>query len=139
MAKISGKNVYVSFAGTALGDSLRNVQIAQSQETADATAGADSFRNYVATVKTVEVTAEAVMKDYGNGGSALRSLLAVGSEGTLIIGVEGTAAGKPKFGFLARINQADEAVPYDDVVTISLTWEMAGTALAFNGTTSKFP
>lgn len=139
MAKISGKNVYVSFAGTALGDSLRNVQISQSQETADATAGADSYRNYVSTVKTVEVTAEAVMKDYANGGSALRSLLAVGSEGTLIIGVEGTAAGKPKFGFFARINQADEAVPYNDVVTISLTWEMAGTALAHNGTTSKFP
>lgn len=138
MAKISGKDLFASFAGTSLGDTIRNFDVSEAQETADATAGADAYRNYVNTMKTIKASCEVVMKDYAGGGSALRSLLQPGAEGTLIWGVEGSATGKPKKGFLARISQADEGIPFDDVVTISLTFQMAGTALLFNGITDKF-
>ena len=48
-------------------------------------------------------------------------------------GPEGTATGKPKKGFLARIKQADESLPFDDVATIAMTWELSGTGLLYDG------
>lgn len=134
MPKISGKNLYVSFGGTNLSDTIRNFEDALEQESADATAGADDYRNFVATVKTISVTGEVVMKDWSGGGSALRTLLAIGAEGTLLWGVEGTSTGKPKKGFYARVKSASEAIPFDDVVTLSIEWELASTALLFAGT-----
>lgn len=129
MPKMSGKDLHVSFAGTSLGDSLRNFTVTEAQETADATAGADSYRNFVYTVKTVEASCEIVMKTYATGGSALRTLLDVGSEGTLIWSPEGTASGKPKRSFYAIVSQSDENLPFDDVAILSITFQNAGTAV----------
>ncbi len=138
MAKISGKDLYIEFDGTNVSDSIRNLDISEAQETADATAGADDYRNYVQTTKTIEASFEVVMKDYSNGGSAIRALFSPGALGTLIWGVEGTASGKPKKGFYARLTDVSEAIPFDDVNTFSVTAQMAGTALAFDGVTDTW-
>lgn len=138
MAKISGKNLYVSWAGTEYSAYIRNFDVSEATETADATAGADSYRNYVETVKTIDVSFEVVMDEYASNGSAMRSAFENGTEGTLIWGVEGSATGKPKKGFYGRIVDASESIPFDDVNTFSVSIGMAGTALAFNGITDKF-
>ena len=129
MTTISGKNLHVSFAGTSLGDSLRNFSVTEAQEQADATAGADDYRNFVDTVKSIEASCEIVMKTYATGGSALRALLDVGSQGSLIWSPEGTASGKPKRYFTATVTQSDESLPFDDVAILAITWTMAGTAV----------
>lgn len=134
MAKLTGKNLYVEFAGTDLSATLRNFSVSDTQEQADVTAGADDYRNYANTVKTTEATFELLVQDWANGGSALAAAVYSGAQGTLIWGPEGTAAGKPKRGFYATITQYDEALPFDDAYTASVTMTMAGTAMAFSGT-----
>lgn len=139
MAKLSGKALYVSFAGTVLSTEQRSFDVNLAQETADATAGADEYRNFVNTVKTIEASLEIVMKEHSTGGSAIKAALAAGAEGTLLWGPEGTAAGKPKYGFYARISEASETIPFDDVWTKSITFQNAGTALLFDGVTHLWP
>lgn len=139
MAKLSGKALYVSFAGTVLSSEMRSFDVTLTQETADATAGADDYRNYVNTVKAIEASMEIVMKQHSTGGSAIKAVLAAGAEGTLLWGPEGTAAGLPKYGFYARVSEASEAIPFDDVWTKSVTFQNAGTALLFDGVTDLWP
>lgn len=139
MAKISGKNLYVEFGGTDISGNQRSFSITESQEQADATAGADAYRNYVNTMKTIEASVEILVEDFAStGGSALLAALDVGTQGTLIWGPEGTATGKPKKGFYATITQFDQALPFDDVYSINVTFTMAGTALAFDGVTDTY-
>lgn len=136
MAKITGKNLYVQFGSTNLSGSQRTFDVSQMQETADMTAGADDYRNFANTVKTIEATMEVVMQEHSTGGSAILAALTLGTNGTLIWGAEGTATGKPKDGFYATLVDASKAIPFDDAYVLKLKFQMAGTALAFNGVTS---
>lgn len=138
MAKISGNQLYATFGSTLLNGSQRSFDVKETMDQADSTAGSDSYRNFVNTVKTIEVDAEIIVQD-GTAGSALRAALVPGSQGTLIWGVEGTAAGKPKKGFFATVSDSSESIPYDDVLLIKAKFTMAGTALAFNGYSSVWP
>jgi hypothetical protein len=136
LGKISGKDLYAAFGATSLGASIRSFDVSEEMEKADSTAGADSYRNYVNTVKNISVDVEIVMQSHSTGGSAILAALAPGSEGTLVWGQEGTATGKPKKGFLASVGNVSQAWPYDDVGILSVTFSMSGTALAFDGVTS---
>lgn len=136
MAKLTGKNLYLQFGSTNLSGEQRTFDVTEQQETADTTAGADDYRNFANTVKMIEATAEIIMKNHAGGGSAVLAALALGTEGTLVWGAEGTATGKPKKGFLARLVDASQAIPFDNVYLLKLKFQMAGTALAFDGVTS---
>jgi len=138
MTKISGNQLYAAFGATLLNGSQRSFDVKETMEQADSTAGADAYRNFVNTVKTIEVDVEIIVQD-GTAGSALRAALVPGSQGTLIWGVEGTAAGKMKKGFFATITDSSESDPFDDVLLIKAKFTMAGTALAFNGYSSVWP
>lgn len=138
MARLTGKNLYVEWAGTELSGSQRSFDVTENQETADVTAGADDYRSFSNTVKSISATMEIVMDEYDSGGSAILALLTLGNTGTLIWGPEGTATGSPKKGFVARLVDASQGLPFDDAYTLSLEFSMAGTALAFDGVTDKF-
>lgn len=137
MAKISGAALYIQFGSTVLSATQRTLDVTEQQETADATAGADTYRNFVSTVKMIEASAELLMQD-GTAGSALYAALIPGSQGTLIWGQEGNATGKPKKGFYATLVDTSVSYPFDDVIAMKAKFQMAGTALAFNGYTDKF-
>jgi len=137
MPKISGKNLYVAFGSTVLSSTQRSFDVTEVLEQADSTAGADEYRNFVNTVKSIEATMEIVMSD-GTAGSALRAAIYNGAQGTLVWGAEGNATGRPRKGFYATVVDASESYPYDDVVVMKTKFTMAGTALAYNGVTDKF-
>lgn len=139
MARLTGKNLYVSYAGTALGGSQRTFEVTENQETADLTAGADDYRNFGNTVKTISATMEIVMDGHSSGGSALLAALTLGGTGTLQWGAEGSASGNPKKAFMARLVDASQSIPFDDAYVINLEWVMAGTALIYNGITDLWP
>ena len=136
MTKYSGKNLYVSFAGVNLSGTQRTCDTTHTQETADATAGADDYRNFVNTVKMIEANLEVVGQTHSTGGSAILAALALGAEGTLIISPEGTATGKPRLGFYARVADMSASYPFDDVVVYKPKFQMAGTALIYDGVTT---
>jgi hypothetical protein len=139
LTKISGKNLYASFAGTNLSTTQRSLDVDEQQESADSTAGADSYRNYVATVKTMGAKMEILLQEHSTGGSAQLAVLLPGAEGTFLWGVEGTTTGKPKDGFYARVKNASKKIKFDDVYMMSLELENAGTGRLYNGVTDLWP
>lgn len=142
MAKLTGKNLYLKFGSTVLSGTQRSLEVNEEIETADATAGADDYRNYLTTVKTIGATVELVMREHADStspnGSAIFAALVLGTEGTLEWGVEGTATGKPRKGFVARVTRFDQNLAFDDVYTISVEFSNAGTALVYDGYLSKY-
>lgn len=132
MTKYSGSALYAQMGTVNISANIRNFEVALAQESADATAGADPYRNFVPTVKTIEVTFEYLPHTHSTGGSAINAVLTHGFEGTFLYGEEGSATGKPKGGFYARVKQNDKGIPFDDVVTRAITLELAGTDLLFN-------
>ena len=138
MAKLTGKNLFVSYGGVTLSAAQRSFEVMEKQETADATAGADEYRNTLNTVKTIGAKMEFIMREHSDGGSALLVALTLGSTGTVLWGAEGNGTGKPKDAFSGRLVDASRKLKFDDVYLINLEWEMAGTARIFNGITDLF-
>lgn len=139
MTKISGKNLFMSFAGTNLSSTQRSLDVDEQQESADSSAGADDYRNFVATIKTLGAKVEILIPSHSTGGSAILAALVNGTEGTFLWGAEGSGSGKPKDGFFARVKNFSKKIKFDDVYMGNLELEMAGTARLFNGITDLWP
>lgn len=138
ITKLSGKDLYVEYNATNFSVAYKSLEIDEKQETVDATAGADDYRNHINTVKTIEATLEIIMQDFATGGSAILALLSLGGTAPLIWGPQGTATGKPKKGFMARLVEAPQTFKFDDLYTIKAKYMMAGTSLLYDGVTTKY-
>jgi hypothetical protein len=135
--RFTGKNLYVKFVSTVLSTHGRNFEVTHEQEQADGTAGADDYRVFLNTVKNIGASMDIIMSS-GSTGSAVIAALQPGAEGTLEFAPEGTVAGKPKWGFAARVSNSSMALPYDDVAMISVEWTNYGSALVYNGATAVY-
>lgn len=135
--RFTGKNLYVKFGSTVLSTHGRNFDVPHEQEQVDGTAGADDYRVFLNTVKNISASMEILMSS-GAAGSAVIAALSTGTEGTLEWAPEGTASGKPKWGFAARVANASQALPYDDVAMLSIEWTNYGSALVYNGATAVY-
>ena len=125
MADMTGSALYVSFKGTAITADFREWEDSGEMGLADATAGADTFKTYL----TTQLDGTAKFTGLYQGGTAstdIYNLLAEGASGTLIIGVEGTASGKPKKTInTAIVKSRSRKVPYDDVVEVNAEFQFS--------------
>ena len=134
--RISGKNLYVAWhsggGSTDLSGSQRSMSFEHEQEMTDATAGADTYRVMIPTVRTAGASLE-ILVESGASGSAIFAAIPVGGAvGTLIWGPEGTTADLPKWGMVARVAKASQEIPFDDVYVISVEFTNAGADLAYD-------
>lgn len=127
MAAFAGSALYCAWiysGGTVvLSGDYRTLNINRSVEVIDATAGADTYREKLASFGDSEVTWSSVMQ---SDGTALISALAQKTTGTLVVGVEGTAQGKPKFTVAAFSNGPTFNAAYNDIVEFACTWTSMG-------------
>jgi len=127
MAKITGKNLVATWAysgGTVdLNTDFRTLSINPNIDLAETTAGADTDKTYIATIKDATIEWSGL---YQSKGTALMNALEAGTGGTLIIYPEGTASGYPKETYPAIAMGAKINVPYADVVEISCTFQKNG-------------
>lgn len=135
--RFTGKNLYVKFGSQVLSAHGRAFEVTHEQEQADGTAGADDYRVFLNTVKNIGATMDIVMSS-GATGSAVIASVQPGTEGTLEFAPEGTASGKPKWGFAARVANSSMSLPYDDAAMISVEWTNYGSALVYNGATAVY-
>ena len=114
-------------ATVTISDEARNFQFTDSGEDIDATAGADVFRRTVDSFQTCQVTASWLMQS--TQGSAEVTNLRKGTEGTLVWGEAGSAAGSTvlKRTLPAKVQTSSWTTPYADVVSIDCTWIQNGT------------
>jgi len=127
MADYTGTNAniqWVHAGGTAvLSTDYRSVSVNPSIGLADTTAGADTDKTYIATIKDTTIEYAGLMQA---GGTVIKAALAAGVGGTLILSSEGTASGKPKESYPAIAMGAKMLYPYDNVVEITCSFQKNG-------------
>lgn len=127
MADITGKNLVATWAysgGTVnLNTDFRTLSINPNIDLAETTAGADTDKTYIATIKDATIEWSGL---YQSAGTALVNALEAGTGGTLTVYPEGTASGKQKDVYPAIAMGAKINVPYADVVEISCTFQKNG-------------
>lgn len=125
MAHYSGKQLYVSFKGTAISGDHRGMDVASGVKIEDTTAGADVAESHI--VLTTNATIDLTILDLdGAPGQAIRTLLVEGATGELLYGPEGNAATKPKFGCQATVTSVNKGYPYDGAVELKVTFTRNG-------------
>ena len=123
--------IWVHSGGTVtLNTDYRSFSVSKSVETVDATAGADENRRYLQTFDVIGVDLEALAQS--DGGTSTYSVLQQGTNGTLIWAPSGTVATRLKCTLPAFISQSNMAVPYADVVTLSLSFTANGAYVEAN-------
>ena len=130
--RLTGKDLivlWVDAGGTVdLSGDFRALNLNREQETTDITAGGDSARSYRGTVKKFGAKLETLF--IGTAGSAAYTAVALGAEGTLLYGPQGTAVGQPKGGFPAIVSKQNIDLPYDEVVTMTVEFQGQGGEVA---------
>lgn len=126
--RITGKNskvFWIDSSGTAdLSGDRRTLEISDSFDTVDASAGTDTARGMLPTLRVLGATLTAL--NIGTAGTAVYNRIAAGSAGTLMWGEIGTASGAPKGAFPAVVKSFTKSLPYDGMSEINVTFEPQG-------------
>lgn len=126
--RITGKNAkvyWIDGSGTAdLSGDRRALEISDSYDTVDASAGTDTARGMKPTLRVLGATLTAL--HIGTAGTATYARIDAGSEGTLVWGPIGTASGAPKGAFPAVVKSFNTSFPYDNNAEINITFEPQG-------------
>ena len=124
---ITGKDAYISWVWTGgtlnLNTDYRSVSVKENVDTAETTAGADTHKTYLPTIKSATIDYSGL---FPTGGTALYAALAAGMSGTLTVAPEGTASGKVSHAYPAICMGATYDTPYADVVTVNCTFQSTG-------------
>ena len=124
---ITGKDAYISWVWTGgtlnLNTDYRSVSVKENVDTAETTAGADTHKTFLPTIKSATIDYSGL---FPTGGTALYAALAAGMSGTLTVAPEGTAAGKVSHAYPAICMGATYDTPYADVVTVNCTFQSNG-------------
>lgn len=119
MAEYSGKDLYIKLGGTVLNTDYREFKTSESIDEIDATAGADTRKNYLAGPADGEFTLRLLDTGgtSGSAGTALWGTLAPGISEAIEWGPAGTIAGYPKYSGTILLTKRDRSIPYNDVVS----------------------
>ena len=120
MSHIVGKNAYISYGGVEVQADFRSLAWDESTETADTTAGSDEFTSHLVTTKEIEFSLT-LLYDGSAAGTAALAALANGTGGTLDVGPEGTATGKPRYTILGTVTNNSKTNDYDSESTYDIT------------------
>ena len=127
MADYTGKDLDLSWVhsgGTVtLSTDYRSLGEATEIGLVDASAGADTYRTYLTTLKDGTFEYAGL---HQTAGTVIKAALAPGTYGTLIIKPEGTATGKPSESVPCVISSRNMQYPYENVVEITATFQRNG-------------
>jgi hypothetical protein len=127
--EFAGSALYLSWVHsggtTVLNTDFRTVSFTPTLELIDATAGADAYRQSIASFSSANFTFSGI---FPSNGTAIMQALKEGTTGTITYSPAGTATNSPKIIMPAICEGATYSQPYNDIVEISASWA------SFNGT-----
>ena len=126
MARYTGKDLLVNWihsGGTAdLSGDFRTFSVSEEQDSADSTAGNDTYKAYIPTF--ADATAELELLDTkGTAGTVQWAAIAPGREGTVQWYPAGTA-NTVYYSAAAFIANREIEFPYDDVVAVTVEFQL---------------
>ena len=133
MAKYTGKNLAIAWiwsGGTTwLQGDFRSMTTTEDQESADSTAGNDTYKEYIPTVADASGEVE-LLDNSGTSGTAMWAAIAPSTTGTLTWYPSGTAAGNQTNTAAAFVSGRSREFPYDDVVTMTASFQFTASPTA---------
>lgn len=121
---ISGQaSGYIKFGATVLSSDWRTFTPQEEVGLADASAGNDTNRTYLTTLKDGKASLELVAQA---AGTAVWNALAPGVTGTLEWAPEGTATGKQKHSVPAIVMSRQAEQPFDDLTVYKVDFQFNG-------------
>lgn len=122
MAGLVGTNLYLAFGGTVLDTDYRDFSGSEEMGMVDDSAGSDSARTYLTTLKDGSASATVVLQA---SGTVIWDALVPGTAGTLEWGEEGTTAGKQKHSVWAKVESREKSMSYDDLIVCDIAWQFS--------------
>lgn len=126
MAEYTGKDLYLSFAGTTIHADFREFTASEEIDLVDASAGADVAKTYLTALEDGTASLTLLDQTGGTAATAMWQLMDKGVSGTLIWAPEGTVATKPKHSVVAIVSSRERSIPYDDVVELTFEFQFSG-------------
>lgn len=125
MAHFTGSAAYLEFRGIELNTDYRNFDGDRSIDKSETTAGADTDKSYLPTIRdgTMKMT---FVQDSAAAGTAVVRNLYEGAEGTLTWGPQGTATGAPKYSCVAFVESLSTPLKYNEATLRDVTWQKNG-------------
>jgi hypothetical protein len=123
MAGITGSALYLTFGGVVLDTDYRSFSDSEEIGTVDQSAGADTNRTYLTTLKDGTASATIVVQ---SGDTATWAAVVPGTGGTLNWAPEGTTAGDPKSYVWAIVTSREKSMEYADLVVADISWQFSG-------------
>jgi len=132
MAEYTGAALYVSFGGVPVATDFRDWKDDTEMGLVDASAGADTSTTYLKTLKNGSASIKGLVQ--AGAANAILAALVEGTEGSLVWGPEGSAAGKQKYTVNAIVKKLGKSVPYKDVVDFSADLQFSSSTGVTSGT-----
>lgn len=125
MSHFTGSAAYIEFRGVAMNTDYRNFDPDRKIDKTETTAGADTDKSYLPTIRdgTVKMT---FVQDNSAAGTAVVRNLYEGAAGTLRWGTEGTATGMPKYECEAFVESLTAGLKYNEATLRDVTWQKTG-------------
>ena len=123
MAGITGTALYLAFDGTVLDTDYRSFGPSEEMGIVDQSAGADTARTYLTTLTDGTASSPIVLQ---SADTTTWGACALGTEGTLEWGEEGTTAGNPRHHVNAIVTGRSKDISYADVVIATIAWQYSG-------------
>lgn len=124
MPAFRGKDVVVEFNSQDISGDGRSVTFEGSADALDTTAYGDAERTYVPGLTDGQGSFEAL--DVTGAWATYWTEIAPGTSATMSVYPEGNASTKRRLSFTAIITGRTLNMPYDDLVTISMQYQISG-------------
>ena len=124
MTAVTGKNLFLSFAGTVLDTDYRSFSVSEEGGSVDESAGSDTRRTYLTTLTDGNASATVVFQ---SDGTVLYDAVAPLTEGTLVYALEGSAAGERHTDVKSFVTSREISMEYADLMVVDLEFQFNGT------------
>ena len=120
MAGYTTRAAYLKFGSTELQAYHRTFNNSESVDTIDDSAGSQAWKTMISGDKSGEFTLEVVIP--ADNAGTVRQAIAIDTDGTLLVGPEGTATGKEKCSVYCKVTAHGRSFNRADVTTMSVTF-----------------
>ena len=125
MGRYTGKDLSVRWGTVTLSGDYRTLTVSEETDMVEVSAGSDAVKTYVPTLMDGKAELE-ILDTTGTTGQTQWAAVEPQTAGTLTWSPLGTVTGMPKYFAPAIVTSREREFPYNDVVSIKISFQLNG-------------